>query len=49
MAQQTPQQVIEGQRQDWNRVAGSYYGRSERIIFPLAARMVSARKPLSRP
>jgi len=24
MAQQTPQQVIEGQRQDWNRVAGGW-------------------------
>jgi hypothetical protein len=24
MTQQTPQQVIEGQRQDWNRVAGGW-------------------------
>ena len=24
MTQQTPQQTIEGQRQDWNRVAGGW-------------------------
>jgi enediyne biosynthesis protein CalE5 len=24
MAQQTPEQIIEGQRQDWNRVAGGW-------------------------
>jgi hypothetical protein len=24
MASQTPQQIIEGQRQDWNRVAGGW-------------------------